>query len=148
VAGIFILGMLLFTSIERFLTPKVSGNVHVLRQNLSRFIDQPRWITAFSTGLLNGLLPCGMVYMALAMAAAQGDALMGTYFMLAFGAGTIPAMLTVAYAGQFIRKMTPSWRIVQVSFFVVLAVLLIGRGFVSTDHQGHLLGNEEVTQCE
>lgn len=50
----------------------------------------------FVVGMLNGLLPCGMVYMALA-AALSADSMQGSgLFMLSFGVGTWPAMLAVA----------------------------------------------------
>ena len=80
-------------------------------------------------GLLNGLLPCGLVYAALAGAAATGGPLGGALFMAAFGLGTIPAMLAVSLAG---RLITAPWRArfqraVPVAM-AVLAVLFIVRG--------------------
>lgn len=54
-------------------------------------------------GMLNGLLPCGMVYMALA-AALSADSMQGSgLFMLSFGLGTWPAMLAVALIGSFAK---------------------------------------------
>jgi sulfite exporter TauE/SafE len=50
-------------------------------------------------GMLWGLLPCGLVYSALALAAASGSAASGAATMLAFGAGTLPAMAAVTLAG-------------------------------------------------
>ncbi|MGV3760988.1 sulfite exporter TauE/SafE family protein [Parapedobacter sp.] len=54
-------------------------------------------------GMLNGLLPCGMVYMVLA-AALSADSMPGSgLFMLSFGLGTWPAMLAVALMGHFAK---------------------------------------------
>lgn len=54
-------------------------------------------------GMLNGLLPCGMVYMALA-AALSADSVQGSaLFMVSFGVGTWPAMLSVALLGAFAK---------------------------------------------
>ncbi|HWK99282.1 MAG TPA: sulfite exporter TauE/SafE family protein [Parapedobacter sp.] len=54
-------------------------------------------------GMLNGLLPCGMVYMALA-AALSADTVQGSgLFMLSFGLGTWPAMLSVALISSFAK---------------------------------------------
>lgn len=80
-------------------------------------------------GLLNGLLPCGLVYLALAGAAATADELRAVLFMVGFGGGTIPAMLAVSLAGSVVperwrRRMT---RLVPVAMAVV-GVLLILRG--------------------
>lgn len=55
-------------------------------------------------GILNGLLPCGMVYMALAAALSADSVWNGGAFMLAFGAGTLPVMLAVSVFGNFAKK--------------------------------------------
>lgn len=55
---------------------------------------------ALALGLLNGLLPCGLVYGALAAALAQGSVVESSLFMIVFGIGTMPALwLSVRLAG-------------------------------------------------
>lgn len=83
----------------------------------------------FTIGILNGFLPCGLVYVALVSAAAMGSVGGGLMFMVAFGAGTIPAMLATSMAGKIV---TPGFRrklrkVVPAAAFV-LAVLFIVRG--------------------
>lgn len=51
-------------------------------------------------GLLLGFLPCGMLYGAVAAAAATGDPLGGAFGMLAFALGTVPALVGVGLAGH------------------------------------------------
>lgn len=51
-------------------------------------------------GLINGLLPCGMVYAALAVPLALGTATGGALAMLAFGLGTVPALALLASSVQ------------------------------------------------
>lgn len=51
-------------------------------------------------GLLNGLLPCGLVYVALAGAVAQGALLSGVLYMVWFGLGTLPTMLGIGLSGR------------------------------------------------
>ncbi len=46
-------------------------------------------------GMANGLLPCGLVYAALAVPVASGSAWVGALYMLAFGLGTVPALLAM-----------------------------------------------------
>lgn len=53
-------------------------------------------------GLLNGLLPCGLVYVALAGAVSQGSLLAGSGYMLVFGLGTLPMMLAVSLSGKLL----------------------------------------------
>lgn len=53
-------------------------------------------------GMLNGLLPCGLVYAALAGAIAQGDWLAGGVYMLIFGLGTWPMMFALSLSGKML----------------------------------------------
>lgn len=50
----------------------------------------------YLTGLAWGLVPCGMVYGALAVALLAGNAASGAVVMLAFGAGTLPNLLMMS----------------------------------------------------
>ena len=100
-----------------------------LKRALSALLQRRTAGALLLIGLLNGLLPCGLVYAALAGAAATGGPLGGALFMAAFGLGTIPAMLAVSLAG---RLITAPWRArfqraVPVAM-AVLAVLFIVRG--------------------
>lgn len=80
-------------------------------------------------GVLNGLLPCGLVYLGIAGAIATGDAFKGTLFMMAFGAGTLPAMLTITVIRDYISiRFREKVRKVIPVFIGVMAVMLILRG--------------------
>ncbi|MGB0368632.1 MAG: sulfite exporter TauE/SafE family protein [Flavobacteriales bacterium] len=80
-------------------------------------------------GLVNGLLPCGLVYVGLAGALALGNPLESAQFMAAFGLGTVPIMITVIFAGDLIslqwrgkiRKLMPV-------MFAIMGALFILRG--------------------
>jgi uncharacterized protein len=80
-------------------------------------------------GLLNGLLPCGLVYMGIAGAIATGDLMKGAAFMAIFGLGTLPAMFVLPLAGSSIsvRFRNNIRRAVPV-FITLTAILLILRG--------------------
>ena len=56
----------------------------------------------FTIGLLNGFLPCGLVYAALFGAIAMQSAEMGVFYMILFGLGTIPLMSIVVYINAFL----------------------------------------------
>jgi len=80
-------------------------------------------------GLLNGLLPCGLVYGAAAGAVVTGNLLASVGYMAAFGAGTLPMMLAIGVLGKlaplpFRLKLQNA---VPVTVFL-LATLLILRG--------------------
>jgi uncharacterized protein len=65
---------------------------------------------ALMLGFLWGWLPCGLVYSMLAFAATSGDAVSGAAIMAAFGAGTLPSMLTASLlASQIQRVLAQRW---------------------------------------
>jgi sulfite exporter TauE/SafE len=83
----------------------------------------------FVLGMANGFLPCGMVYLALSQALLASDARQAMGFMLCFGAGTWPLMMSVSVAGKWIgmnarRRMRKILPLVM----TVLGCLLILRG--------------------
>jgi hypothetical protein len=83
----------------------------------------------FIIGLLNGLLPCGLVYVAIAGAINTNDVLAGILFMVAFGLGTIPLMLAFSLAGNLIGvAMKKKLNKVIPVFIVVLGIIFILRG--------------------
>ena len=51
-------------------------------------------------GMLNGLLPCGLVYVAMAGAVSRGSLLNGIAYMAMFGLGTLPTMLGISLSGK------------------------------------------------
>lgn len=61
----------------------------------------PTGLRGWLLGLWLGFIPCGLLYAALAAAAASGDALAGALAMLAFTAGTVPALVGVGVIGHF-----------------------------------------------
>jgi len=80
-------------------------------------------------GLLNGLLPCGLVYMAIAGAINTNDVMMGVAFMMVFGIGTTPALLAVSLLGNVISSaFRYKVRHVIPIFIVILGILFILRG--------------------
>lgn len=83
----------------------------------------------FTIGLLNGFLPCGMVYVALFGAVAMQSAGFGILYMLLFGLGTIPLMTVVVYIHSLIRL--PFRNKIQKAIpyvAVIIGVLFILRG--------------------
>lgn len=58
---------------------------------------------SWMAGVLNGLLPCGMVYMALAAALNADTVLGGAWFMIFFGLGTFPMMIGIALLGSVVK---------------------------------------------
>lgn len=73
-----------------------------IKSHLGSWIKRKSFPSFFMIGLLNGLLPCAMVYSALFGALAMQDVAMGSAFMAVFGLGTVPMMAGVNYASGFL----------------------------------------------
>src|SRR5690606_13005616 len=85
--------------------------------------------TFFTIGFLNGLLPCGLVYMAVFGAVAASGALQGSLYMFLFGLGTIPLMTAAVYSRGLLSRI-PQRRVRRlVPLFVAgVGLLFILRG--------------------
>lgn len=80
----------------------------------------------FMIGLLNGLLPCGLVYAALFGAVAMQNTTLSVLYMLLYGLGTIPMMSAVVYISNFLSMPFRN----KLQKFVPLVTLVIGTLFV------------------
>ncbi len=108
----------------------------------------------FVVGLLNGFLPCGLVYVALAGAVSTGAPLAGASYMAVFGIGTFPVMLAMSLVGRLLGAgfKTRLRRLIPVGA-VILGLLFIMRGmslgipYVSPKIQQSPDGQTEVHQC-
>ncbi|MCG9879083.1 MAG: sulfite exporter TauE/SafE family protein [Bacteroidia bacterium] len=80
-------------------------------------------------GMLNGLLPCGFVYMAILGASVTQNSWDGAIFMALFGLGTFPMMFGVSVIGQFLSQKTRSTLVKWSPVFAfIIAILFIIRG--------------------
>ena len=88
-------------------------------------------------GVLNGFLPCPLVYAMVAQAASTLDVLSGCLTMAAFGLGTFPTMLAMGGLG---RLLAPRWRQhgvrVAGAFILVLGLVTLGRGILPMSAHG------------
>jgi len=75
-----------------------------LASALRQVIKSPSMAAPLALGVLNGLLPCPLVYAFAAQAAGSGGPLHGLLTMAAFSLGTFPAMLTMGGMGVWLRR--------------------------------------------
>lgn len=103
--------------------------VNQLKARMSGLLRRRTFTALTLLGLLNGLLPCGLVYVACAGAAATSGGISGSLFMAAFGAGTLPMMLALSLSGKLVPFSLRLKLLKAVPVSVcVLAALLILRG--------------------
>lgn len=100
-----------------------------IKSNLGNQFKKKTYKSLFTIGLLNGFLPCGMVYVALFGAIAMQSAGYGVLYMILFGLGTIPLMTIVVYIHLLLKL--PFRNKIQKAIpyvAVVIGVLFILRG--------------------
>lgn len=95
----------------------------------STILRTPGARNCFVGGLVTGLLPCGLVYAFVSLAASSSDLLHGLTIMLAFGAGTVPIMVVTGCGPSLLTWSARQWLWKAAAWSVVLTGLLtIGRG--------------------
>lgn len=100
-----------------------------LKLTMSAQLKQRSFRSLALLGMLNGLLPCGLVYVAVAGAVSRGTIRDGMIYMTIFGLGTLPMMFAVSLSG----RLFPSGLRLKLSRAIpfgvcLLALLLILRG--------------------
>lgn len=154
VAGVLILLMVLLPSKisqKLYLLKPAYGFTNFLKRKFGMLLRQKTISATFFIGLLNGFLPCGLVYIAVAGALGTGHYLDGAAYMFVFGIGTIPIMLTVSLAGNFIginvrkriNKMIPAFMII-LAFLFILRGMNLGIPYVSPQLQHAEISDESA----
>ena len=120
--------------------------INSIKTAMAKRFGRTSFANLFLIGMLNGLLPCGLVYMGLAGAVAMASPIEGGLFMTCFGLGTLPLMLSVAIYGNKIKKkfLPPVKRFVPV-FLFLLGTLFILRGMnLGIPYVSHQLKSQTV----
>lgn len=100
-----------------------------VKKNIGKYINEDKISGFYITGILNGLLPCGLVWLALISAIALGNGFESGLFMLFFGLGTLPALIATMISYQAIQKrFSFSFKKVSNVITLAIALLLIVRG--------------------
>ena len=87
----------------------------------------------FYMGVLNGLIPCGLVYFFATAAIASGSAVMGAVVMAVFGLATVPALFILGIMSTMISQMT--WR----KHVMSAAAVLIALYGIYTGFKGYMM---------
>lgn len=100
-----------------------------VQQRMIKLLHAPGWKNYLLFGALNGMLPCGMVYVALAAALGTHHVLHGVLFMISFGLATLPAMLALGFFGHMLSLQVRNG-LRRLSPYVVgiLGIVLLLRG--------------------
>jgi uncharacterized protein len=108
------------------LTDTISG---LLKKPFVKLFRIRTYHSLFIIGLLNGFLPCGLVYIALAGALLMSRIFEGSLYMVSFGIGTIPMMLAISIAGNILSQKLRKKLLKAIPLFIILlGILFILRG--------------------
>lgn len=134
VSGILMLAYVFWPNrLDRHLHPPLFWKKFVqwIKNHMSALLRSQAWYSAFLLGILNGLLPCGLVYLALISSIATGSPFHGGLFMLIFGIGTMPAMLAVGFFKQwFGASLRSRMSKLMPVMLTVTGIILIARGLL------------------
>ena len=123
------------TGIKTVRIPGVTGAAQAVASLVKRiFSDYMKTKTAlrlFLLGALNGMLPCGLTFIALTSCLTLRGPVDGFNFMLLFGAGTLPVMLGfTSFLPTLVKKFNWSLPKVTTSMLIVSGIVLIARVFI------------------
>lgn len=114
---------------------------------MGKIYGLPFW--GFFAGMLNGVIPCGMVYLALATALNSASIQEAGVFMFLFGLGTTPLMLLISLGGIYLKKyirFNPNkllpWFMLFLGILFIMRSVELGIPFISpaihAQHPGHV----------
>ncbi|MBK8442725.1 MAG: sulfite exporter TauE/SafE family protein [Sphingobacteriales bacterium] len=152
IAGVFVLAVLLsaYLGSKNTNIPLVSRYTQFIKSRLSAYLkSRTSPFSYFGIGVVNGFLPCGLVYLALAAAAASAHFYSGALLMFSFGMGTMPIMAATMIFGKFIslglrqkiNKLTP-YMVGLVAVLLILRGLNLGIPYISP-----ALENQKMSCC-
>jgi len=101
-----------------------------IKTTLSKALKNATIKSFLYIGILNGFLPCGLVYMAIVAALATGGVINSVLYMILFGLGTMPMMMALGYGGHLLStKFRRVLRKLYPIFMIIFAILFLMRAF-------------------
>ena len=148
--GLLVIGLLSFLP-GRAIHVRLPWADYVKKQ-LGHFIGRPGLGTLFMAGTLNGLLPCGLVYMALSSTLSVAGAPQAAAMMYIFGLGTMPMLVSITLLktrvaflrSQHIRRLVP---VVVFSFGCLFVLRGMNLGIPYLSPRVAVVGHEIKSCC-
>lgn len=147
-AGILILVLNLAPSLGSKLMKRLSLNSLYSKFNQLLSSTQSSRYRWFISGTANGLLPCGLTYIAAANALTSATPLQGSLQMISFGLGTIPALLLINFSGQLFYNQYKS--LINKPLYwisIISGIIMLYRGIAVTYPDFDVLMLENTLQA-
>jgi len=140
-------------TLNRFsFTRPLYGMINRIKKSLGLYLNRRSAWSLLPIGILNGFLPCGLVYMALLGSVSTGAALPGAVYMTLFGLGTIPMMTAAVFLGNFLKISVRNKIQKAIPIFVVIVGLLfilrgmgLGIPYISPSDTRLIISNDPNT---
>lgn len=133
--GVVLIVLFLFTSHpDQWIghVPALQKFYQLIQRKLLGLLKKSERVPVLVLGMMNGFLPCGLVYVGLAGAVSLSHIWGSMGFMMFFGLGTFPAMILVMLGPQALsQKMRMSLKKLYPVITLVMGVYLIYRGLMS-----------------
>lgn len=126
IAGIFLIVYGLLSIVGYNILNKLENKVAA--EGAMNFIKKFQPKGAFATGLILGLLPCGLLYSVLIGSTSSGSAFSGMIAMTMFGIGTMFALMTTSVFGNFIMKKRGIFNVLSLFLLVGMGIWFIYSG--------------------
>jgi sulfite exporter TauE/SafE len=114
------------------------------QQSFKALLRNHSFLSFFLLGMLNGLLPCGLVYTFAIIAASTADPLYGAFVMLIFGLSTIPALFSLGFFVGLFKQS--SFRNIMIRL-AAIAVLLYGVFTIYNGYRYLVDPDRFITEC-
>ncbi len=121
-----ILSVMLPALFKKITFGSLSSIFNPVRRGMQRLFQEKNNRALFLIGIFNGLLPCGLVYMAIAGSIGAADLPLAIGYMALFGLGTLPLLLVVSLLGNVVSQTIRQ----QINKVVPFVVVLIGIIFI------------------
>ncbi|CAA6824654.1 MAG: membrane protein, putative [uncultured Sulfurovum sp.] len=119
-AGLSLLGKFKFLNSVEFSFSKYSW----FQNSFRALLKSKSYKSFFLLGMLNGIIPCGLVYSFAIMAAATASPLWGAIVMATFGLATIPALFFLGSVTKFLQKGSLRGMMMKAAAFLVVVYAL------------------------
>ena len=147
---LLLVGAGLMTANIPFVTKVINGATSILKKLFAKFLQRKSYASTFILGTLNGLLPCGLVLLALTFCLTLASPVDGFIFMLTFGLGTLPVMLGLTGFLQYcVGRFKLNFRKVTTGMILLSGIVLIARVFIFEipHHAGSEHGLVDIIIC-
>lgn len=126
-AGLSLMGKLKFLTL---LEHSISKNSWY-QKSFRSLINNQSIFSFYILGMLNGLLPCGLVYFFAVTAASTGSALYGALVMLIFGLSTIPALFSLGFFVGLFKQLSFRDMMIKLASIAVIiyGIYTVYRGY-------------------